>query len=97
MADSVYNFYEAKTSLSHLIDRAASGEEIILAKAGKPMAKLVPLEVARKPRKPGGWEGRIRIADDFDAPLPDEASFEGVRERAAGSSSMATPRYLPVP
>lgn len=79
MADYVYNLYEAKTSLSHLVDRAAAGEEIILAKAGKPMARLGPLEAARKPRKPGGWEGRMRIADDFDAPLPEDllASFEG--------------------
>lgn len=78
MADYVYNLYEAKTALSHLVDRAAAGEEIILAKSGKPMARLVPLEAARKPRKAGGWEGRIRIADDFDAPLPDDvqASFE---------------------
>jgi prevent-host-death family protein len=79
MADFFYNLHEAKTSLSHLVDRAAAGEEIVLARAGKPLARLVPLEPARKPRQPGGWEGRIRIADDFDAPLPDDvlAAFEG--------------------
>lgn len=79
MSDVIYNLYEAKTSLSRLVDRAASGEEIILAKAGKPLAKLVPFRPSGTPRQPGGWEGRMRIADDFDAPLPPElqAAFEG--------------------
>jgi prevent-host-death family protein len=79
MSDIIYNLYEAKTSLSRLVDRAASGEEIILSKAGKPMAKLVPFHRTPGPRQPGGWEGRMRIAEDFDAPLPPEiqAAFEG--------------------
>lgn len=79
MSNVIYNLYEAKTSLSRLVDRAASGEEIILSKAGKPLAKLVPLHRPSEPRKPGGWEGRIRISEDFDAPLPPEieAAFEG--------------------
>jgi prevent-host-death family protein len=79
MAEAIYNLYEAKTSLSRLVDRAASGEEIILSKAGKPMAKLVPFNRPHKARLPGGWEGRIRISDDFDAPLPQEIedAFEG--------------------
>lgn len=79
MPDVVYNLYEAKTSLSQLVDRATRGEEIIIAKAGKPMAKLVPIAKPRKPRKPGGWEGRVVIAEDFDAPLPADiqAAFEG--------------------
>lgn len=79
MAAPIYNLYEAKTSLSRLVDRAAEGEEIILAKAGKPLAKLVPYRPARPPRQPGGWEGRVRMAEDFDAPLPPEvlAVFEG--------------------
>jgi prevent-host-death family protein len=79
MSEIIYNLYEAKTSLSRLVDRAASGEEIILSKAGKPLAKLVPYQQPTKPRQPGGWESRIRIADDFDAPLPPEiqAAFEG--------------------
>lgn len=78
MTQAVYNLYEAKTHLSSLLERAAHGEEIVFAKGGKPMARLVPLEVPA-PRRPGGWEGRVRIADDFDAPLPDEvlADFEG--------------------
>jgi prevent-host-death family protein len=79
MSETIYNLYEAKTSLSRLVDRAARGEEIILAKAGKPLAKLVPFHHPSMPRLPGGWEGRVRIADDFDAPLPPEvqAAFEG--------------------
>lgn len=79
MSAIVYNLYEAKTQLSRLVDRAASGEEIILSKAGKPLAKLVPFQPNAKPRLPGGWEGRVRISDDFDAPLPPEvlAAFEG--------------------
>jgi prevent-host-death family protein len=73
------NLYEAKTHLSKLVERAAAGEEIIIAKAGKPRARLVPLETAREPRKPGGWEGKIWIAEDFDDPLPPEilAGFLG--------------------
>jgi prevent-host-death family protein len=77
---ATFNLYEAKTSLSSLVDRAASGEEIIIAKNGKPCAKLVPLGItANKRRRPGGWEGQVWIAEDFDAPLPDEIlrAFEG--------------------
>jgi len=65
------NLYDAKTQLSRLVDRAADGEEIVIAKAGKPMARLVPIE-KRKRRVPGLWKGKIRIAKDFDAPLPPE-------------------------
>ena len=79
MADHVVNLYEAKTRLSNLVDRAAAGEEIIIAKAGKPMARLVPLARPQPVRKPGGWEGKVWIADDFDEPLPEDimAGFEG--------------------
>ena len=79
MSETIYNLYEAKTSLSRLVDRAAHGEEIILAKAGKPLAKLVPFNRPPLPRQPGGWEGRVRISEDFDSPLPPEiqATFEG--------------------
>jgi len=79
MSDVIYNLYEAKTSLSKLVERATRGEEIIIAKAGKPMAKLVPLPKAQTPRRPGGWEGRVVISEDFDAPLPDDLldAFEG--------------------
>jgi prevent-host-death family protein len=66
------NLYQAKTHLSELVERAAAGEEIIIAKAGKPRARLVPLAEPRKPRVPGGWEGKVWVADDFDDPLPPE-------------------------
>jgi prevent-host-death family protein len=66
------NVHEAKTHLSKILDRVLAGEEIIIAKAGKPVARLVPLEAERKPRVPGTYAGRIRIADDFDAPLPED-------------------------
>ncbi len=66
------NLYEAKTRLSELVDRASAGEEIVIAKAGTPKARLVPMAPAPKPRRPGGWEGKVWIADDFDAPLPPE-------------------------
>jgi prevent-host-death family protein len=68
----IYDLIEAKASLSRLVDRAAGGEEIILTKAGRPLAKLVPFQRSPQPRQPGGWEGRVRIAEDFDAPLPPE-------------------------
>jgi prevent-host-death family protein len=66
----VVNIYEAKTRLSELVERAARGEEIVIAKAGTPKARLAPLPAAKAPRVPGGWEGKIWVADDFDEPLP---------------------------
>jgi len=66
----VLNLYEAKTQLSKLVDEAAAGKEIVIAKAGKPRARLVGLRPPRKRRRPGGAKGRIRIGQDFDAPLP---------------------------
>ena len=72
------NVYAAKTQLSRLLDRAAKGEEIVITRHGRPVAKLVPAE-ARRPRKLGLLRGRIRVAKDFDAPLPADvlAGFEG--------------------
>jgi len=71
MTDTV-NIYEAKTNLFKLVDGAA-GEEIIIAKAGKPKAKLVPCQPARKKRRSGqNFLGITYIADDFDEPLPPE-------------------------
>lgn len=70
MAPTVTNLYEAKTNLSRLVDRAAAQEEIIIATNGVPRARLLPLATASLPREPGGWEGLVFIADDFDAPLP---------------------------
>ena len=81
MAESIVNLYQAKTTLSRLVERAAAGEEIIIAKAGKPMAKLVSATKPARRRKPGGWKGRVTIRKDFDAPLPPalRAAFEGRR------------------
>ena len=75
---SVVNIYEAKTHLSRLVARAAAGEEIVIAKAGRPVAKLVGYSEDNEPRQLGGWEGRVWIADAFDE-LPPEllAAFEG--------------------
>ena len=64
------NLYEAKTRLSSLVDEAAAGKEIIIAKNGQPMAKLVPF-YNRPLRKPGRLKGKIWISKDFDAPMPD--------------------------
>ena len=79
MPDTVFNLYQAKSSLSRLVDRAAAGEEIVIAKAGRPKAKLVQIAKTTTPRQPGGWEGQVEIADDFDKPLPADiqAAFEG--------------------
>lgn len=76
------NIHEAKTHLSRLADEAGAGETIILAKAGKPIAKLVPLEdkpQERKPRELGFLDGRFHVPEDFDTMFEDEiiAMFEG--------------------
>ena len=63
------NLYEAKSQLSALVEEAAAGHEIVIAKAGVPRARLVPIRRSVR-RRPGGSKGRIRIASDFDAPLP---------------------------
>jgi prevent-host-death family protein len=66
------NLYEAKTHLSSLVEEVAAGEEVVIAKAGRPMARLVPLQAVSTPRVPGGWEGKVSVSDDFDAPLDRE-------------------------
>ena len=68
------NLYEAKTQLSSLVERAAKGEEVVIAKAGKPMARLVALRPQLKPPRKSGQNllGVTYIADDFDAPLPED-------------------------
>ncbi len=73
------NLYEAKTQLSRLIERAAAGDEIVIAKAGKPRAKLVSVHPPALPREPANLLGVTFIAEDFDAPLPPEiqGAFEG--------------------
>jgi len=78
------NLYEAKTHLSQLVKEAAAGREIIIANAGEPMARLVPLatEEPKPVREPGRLKGQIWIADDFDDPLPPDilAAFYGEDE-----------------
>jgi prevent-host-death family protein len=73
------NIHEAKTHLSRLVEQAARGKEIVIAKAGKPMARLVPLVDAPRPKKFGLLEGRFQVPQDFDAPLDSRvlALFEG--------------------
>jgi prevent-host-death family protein len=63
------NIHEAKTHLSRLVEQAAAGKEIVIAKAGKPMARLVPMESAVQPKKLGQLKGKIKVPDDFNAPL----------------------------
>jgi prevent-host-death family protein len=65
------NVHEAKTHLSRLLLRVAGGEEIVIARAGRPVAKLVPIE-PQSPRLIGQDDGLFEVPDDFDAPLPDE-------------------------
>ncbi len=74
----IVNVYEAKTHLSRLLEQAAAGEEIVIAKAGKPLARLIPYQEQEHPREPGYWRGRVHIADDFDE-LPESiaAAFKG--------------------
>lgn len=66
------NIHEAKTHLSRLIERVARGEEITIARAGTPVARLVPVATKPRQRKPGSAKGRIRISPDFEAPMPPE-------------------------
>ena len=78
MPKGTVNVFEAKTNLSKLIARAESGEVVIIARAGKPVVRLTRLEPAKKPIRFGCLKGKIWIADDFDAPLPEKilAEFE---------------------
>lgn len=77
MAKTV-NVHEAKTQLSRLIARAERGEEIVIARAGRPVARLLPFESASRGRVLGADRGLLTIPDDFDAPLPEDllAEFE---------------------
>ena len=65
------NLHAAKTQLSRLVDDAVNGKEIVIAKSGKPLVRLVPVVATRRRTGYGADKGRIRISDDFDAPLPD--------------------------
>jgi prevent-host-death family protein len=74
----VTNIQEAKRHFSRLVERVRNGEEIIIGKAGKPVAKLVPLRGVLEPRKPGAWKGKVWMADDFDELSEDIAKDFGV-------------------
>jgi len=76
---TLVNIHEAKTHFSKLLMRVQSGEEITIAKAGKPIAKLVSIQPERKQRRPGSAKGKIWISPDFNDPLPEDIlkSFEG--------------------
>jgi prevent-host-death family protein len=73
------NIHQAKTQFSRLVDLAAGGEEIIIAKSGRPVARLVPYQVKGATRRPGDMRGKIRIKRNFDEPLSKKllASFAG--------------------
>lgn len=72
------NIHEAKTHLSRFVEQAAAGEEIIIAKAGKPIARLVPLQSLPRHRNLGMFKGRLNVPSDLDAPISNEmiAQFE---------------------
>jgi len=67
----VYNMHESKTHFSRLIEKVMNGEEVIIAKAGKPVARLTRIQDDVSPRVPGVDKGKVKIAADFDAPLPE--------------------------
>jgi prevent-host-death family protein len=71
------NIHEAKTHLSRLVERVEAGEKITLARAGRPVARLVPYRTRQEPRRPGLWKGKVFIGPDFDEPLPEfERAFK---------------------
>ena len=67
---TIVNMHEAKTQLSKLVAKVLAGEDVIIAKSGTPVVRIVPVHDHPKPRTPGQYAGKIHIADDFDAPLP---------------------------
>jgi len=76
------NVHEAKTHLSRLLERVAAGEEVTIAKSGRPVARLIPYRERRGERKLGTLKGKIWMSPDFDDPLPEEvlAAFRGERD-----------------
>lgn len=76
---TVVNIHQAKTHFSKIVDEAAAGGEVIIAKAGRQVARLVPIEAFPRRKKLGGLKGRIKVPDDFNAPLDADviAAFEG--------------------
>ena len=76
---TVINVHEAKTHLSRLLERVRQGEEIVIAKSGEPVARLVGIREQPERRMPGSAKGTLWVSEDFDAPLPEEIldHFEG--------------------
>jgi prevent-host-death family protein len=76
---NVINIHEAKTHLSRIVDEVAGGAEVIIAKAGKPMARLTPITAPARKKKLGLLKGKVKVPDDFNAPLDADviAHFEG--------------------
>ena len=66
MTERAVNIHEAKTHLSRLVERVEEGEEIVIARAGRPVARLVPFRHRSEPRTPGVWRGQVRLSEDFD-------------------------------
>lgn len=66
------NMYEAKTHFAQLISKVLLGEDIVIAKAGKPLVKIIPYHPENKKREPGSAKGLIKISEDFNAPLPED-------------------------
>jgi prevent-host-death family protein len=75
----IVNVHAAKTHLSELLARVEAGEEVVLGRAGRPIARLIPFRPTGVPRRFGGWRGRVWLSDDFDAPLPEsiDKAFRG--------------------
>jgi prevent-host-death family protein len=69
--DTSVNIHEAKTHLSRLVERVEAGEEVVIARAGRPVARLVQYRSRTRPRRPGLWRDRVRLATDFDAADPE--------------------------
>jgi prevent-host-death family protein len=87
----VMSLYDAKTNLSALVEEAAAGEEIVIAKNGKPRARLIALPAEQRPAPIFGlYKGQVHIADDFDAPWPEE-----IRRALEGEDSIEPPDEAP--
>jgi len=79
------NMHDAKSNLSKLVEEAEAGEDVVLARAGKPVVRLVPVRPSRK-RRLGRWKGKVEMSDDFDAPLPATMLAAWTGDKRAGGS-----------
>jgi prevent-host-death family protein len=89
----IANIHVARLQLSKLVDRALKGEEVIIARAGTPLVRLVPVGRDESPRRGGQWKGKVRIAEDFDE-LPDDVAHAfGVDVESPSCSTPNTPLW----